>query len=116
MAEFKTVDDYLAAVPSPERSVLERVRRAIKEAAPEAEEKIAYRIPQHNGDGVEFAAFKDHLRLFVTDSSVGQRFADELEGFKVKNTAVHFSVHHPLPDDLVQTIVRYRIEKNEARS
>jgi uncharacterized protein YdhG (YjbR/CyaY superfamily) len=94
MAEVKTVDDYLAALPSPERSVLERVRRAINEAAPDAEEKLAYRIPlyRHHGDVVGFAAFRNHLSLFVTDSSVGQRFADQLEGFKVKRTTVHFSV------------------------
>jgi uncharacterized protein YdhG (YjbR/CyaY superfamily) len=117
-ADDKTVDDYLAVLPSRERSVLERVRRAIKKAALEAEEKIAYGIPlyRHHGDVVGFAAFKNHLSLFVTDSSVAERFADELEGFKVKHTTVHFSVDKPLPDDLVQKIVRYRIEKNEAEA
>ena len=112
--EIGTVDDYLAGLAPDERAVLERVRRTIQEAAPDAEERISYRIPlyRQNGDVVGFAAFKDHLSLFVTDSSVGERFADELEGFEVNNTTIHFSVDNPLPADLVERIVRYRVEQN----
>jgi uncharacterized protein YdhG (YjbR/CyaY superfamily) len=114
-AEIKTVDDYLAGLPPAERKVLERVRRTIKEAAPDAEERISYRIPlyRQHGDVVGFAAFKDHLSLFVTNSNVGERFADELEGFKVSNTTIHFSIENPLPEELIEKIVRYRVEQNE---
>ena len=116
-ARIETVDDYLAALPAGERSVLERVRRVIREAAPEAEERIAYRIPlyRHHGDVVGFAAFKNHLSLFVTSSGVGERFADELEGFEVKHTTIHFTVDKPLPDELIRKIVRHRLEENETR-
>ena len=116
--EVRTVDDYLAGLSPGERAVLERVRRAIKEAAPEAEERISYRIPlyRQQGDFVGFGAFKDHLSLFVTDSSVTDRFADELEGFEVKNTTIQFSVENPLPEELIRRMVRYRIAQNEARA
>ena len=114
----ETVDDYLAGLPPRERAVLENVRRAIKEAAPQAEERISYRIPlyRHHGDVVGFAAFKKHLSLFVTSSGVGERFADELEGFDVKHTTIHFTVDKPLPDELIRKIVRHRLEENEARA
>jgi uncharacterized protein YdhG (YjbR/CyaY superfamily) len=114
-AEIKTVDDYLASLSPEERAVLERVRRTIKKAAPDAEERISYRIPlyRQHGDVVGFAAFKDHLSLFVTDSSVAERFAEELGGFEVKSTTIHFSVENPLPEELIRTIVRYRVEQNE---
>jgi len=110
-AEIKTVDDYLAGLPPAERKVLERVRRTIKEAAPDAEERISYRIPlyRQHGDVVGFAAFKDHLSLFVTNSNVGERFADELEGFEVSKTTIHFSIENPLPEELIEKIVRYRV-------
>jgi uncharacterized protein YdhG (YjbR/CyaY superfamily) len=62
---------------------------------------------------VGFAAFKDHLSLFVTNSNVGERFADELEGFEVSNTTIHFSIENPLPEELIEKIVRYRVEQNE---
>jgi uncharacterized protein YdhG (YjbR/CyaY superfamily) len=115
VAEIRTVDDYLASLSPEQRAVLERVRRTIKKAAPDAEERISYRIPlyRQHGDVVGFAAFKDHLSLFVTDSSVSERFADELNGFEVRNTTIHFSVENPLPDELIGKIVRYRVEQNE---
>jgi uncharacterized protein YdhG (YjbR/CyaY superfamily) len=113
--EIKTVDDYLAVLSPAERKVLERVRRTIKQAAPDAEERISYRIPlyRQHGDVVGFAAFKNHLSLFITSSDVGERFADELEGFEVRNTTIHFSVEKPLPEELIEKIVRYRLEQNE---
>jgi uncharacterized protein YdhG (YjbR/CyaY superfamily) len=115
VAEIRTVDDYLASLSPEQRAVLERVRRTIKKAAPDAEERISYRIPlyRQHGDVVGFAAFKDHLSLFVTDSSVSKRFADELNGFEVRNTTIHFSVENPLPEELIGKIVRYRVEQNE---
>ncbi len=63
----KTVDDYLAAVPEPARSTLQRVRRAIRSAMPaEATEAISYGIPafMHKGPVVWFAAFSNHCSLF----------------------------------------------------
>jgi uncharacterized protein YdhG (YjbR/CyaY superfamily) len=114
-AEINTVDEYLAGLSPAERKLLERVRRTIKQAAPDAEERISYRIPlyRQHGDVVGFAAFKNHLSLFITSSDVGERFADELEGFEVSNTTIHFSVENPLPEELIEKIVRYRVEQNE---
>jgi uncharacterized protein YdhG (YjbR/CyaY superfamily) len=96
--------------------VLERVRAAIRSAAPEAEERISYGIPlyRQHGDLVGFGAFKRHLSLFVTSSDVGERFAKELEPYDVSHTTIHFTVDSPLPDDLVEKIVRARIAENEA--
>jgi uncharacterized protein YdhG (YjbR/CyaY superfamily) len=117
-AEIKTVDDYLASLSPEQRAVLGRVREVIREAAPEAEERISYRIPlyRQQGDVVGFAAFENHLSLFVTNSAVREEFADELAEFDVKHTTVHFSVSKPLPDDLIRRIVRFRVAENEARA
>jgi uncharacterized protein YdhG (YjbR/CyaY superfamily) len=117
-AKIETVDDFLAGLPPDQRAVLGRVREVIRETAPDAEERISYRIPlyRQHGDVVGFAAFKNHLSLFVTDSAVREKFADELAEFDVKRTTVHFSVSNPLPDDLIRRIVRYRVAENEARA
>jgi uncharacterized protein YdhG (YjbR/CyaY superfamily) len=96
--------------------VLERVRAAIRRAAPEAEERISYGIPLYIQQGhlVGFGAFKRHCSLFVTSSEVGRLFASELEPFDVSHTTIHFRADSPLPDDLVEKIVRARIAENEA--
>jgi uncharacterized protein YdhG (YjbR/CyaY superfamily) len=119
MAEkIETVDDYLASLSPEQRAVLGRIREVIREAAPEAEERISYRIPlyRQHGDVVGFAAFKNHLSLFVTNSAVRDEFADELAEFDVKHTTVRFSISKPLPDDLIRRIVKYRLAENEARA
>jgi len=38
----KTVDEYIASAPKNTRKVLKDLRRAIKDAAPKAEESISY--------------------------------------------------------------------------
>jgi hypothetical protein len=40
-----TVDEYLATVPDDVHKVLQELRHTIKSIVPEAEERIAYRIP-----------------------------------------------------------------------
>jgi uncharacterized protein YdhG (YjbR/CyaY superfamily) len=114
----KTVDEYLAALPEKERAVLQELRGTIRSAAPQAEEVISYRIPlyRHHGHLVGFAAFKNHLSLFVTNSAVGDQFAKELEPYKVEGTTIRFSVDNPLPPALVKKIVKSRVAENEARA
>jgi uncharacterized protein YdhG (YjbR/CyaY superfamily) len=114
----ETVDEYLEALPSNQRKVLEKLRAAIRSAAPEAEEKISYRIPLYtlHGHLVGFAAFKNHLSLFVTNSEVPEHFAKELEPFRINHTTIQFTVERPLPSALVKRIIKARVEENEARA
>uniref|UniRef100_UPI001C10F33A iron chaperone n=1 Tax=Arcanobacterium phocae TaxID=131112 RepID=UPI001C10F33A len=61
-----TVDEYIQSFPPSVQSVLRIVRAAVKQAAPQAEERISYRMPALflNGAVVYFGAFKSHLGLF----------------------------------------------------
>jgi uncharacterized protein YdhG (YjbR/CyaY superfamily) len=113
-----TVEEYLEALPDKERAVLEKLRAAIRSAAPQAEEVISYRIPlyKHHGHLVGFAAFKNHLSLFVTNSDVPKRFAKELKPFRINHTTIQFTVDKPLPTALVKRIVKARVAENEARA
>jgi uncharacterized protein YdhG (YjbR/CyaY superfamily) len=112
--EPETVDEYLAAVPDDARRVLQRIRAAITDAAPEAEETISYKIPLYKLAGkhlVGFGASKGHLSLFVTDSEVLRRHERELEPFDHcgTKTTIRFTVENPLPAALVKKIVRTRM-------
>lgn len=64
------VDSYLAGVPEPARSTLEKVRQAIRAAVPEAQESISYQMPAFKYRGrflVSYAAFKNHCSFFPDD-------------------------------------------------
>src|SRR6202162_1777190 len=79
----KNVDEYLAGIPEPARSTLNKIRAAIRSAVPpEATETISYRIPAFKDKGVLvwFAAFSNHCSLFPT-ASVIEAFKNELKGF-----------------------------------
>lgn len=113
----KTVNEYLAALPGPVCAVLEDLRRTIMAAAPKAEESISYQIPTYkqNGPVIFFAAFKNHCSLLPVDKEVQVLLAKELEGYKINNYTVHFTVEKPLPAALVKKIVQLKVKKNEER-
>src|ERR1700693_1816417 len=80
----RNVDEYLAGVPEPARSTLNKVRATIRSAAPpEATEAITYRIPtfKYNGSLMAFAAFSKHCSLFPMSLAVIDAFKNELKGF-----------------------------------
>jgi uncharacterized protein YdhG (YjbR/CyaY superfamily) len=111
----KSVDEYLAGVPEPARSTLNKVRAAIRSAAPpEATETISYRIPMFKYKGllVGFAAFSNHCSLFP-GSSVIEAFKNELKGFSTSKGTIHFPVDKPLSAALVKKLVKARVAQNE---
>ncbi len=111
----KNVDDYLAGVPEPARSTLNKVRAAIRSAVPpEATEAISYGIPtfKYKGSLVWFAAFSDHCSLFPT-ASVIEAFKNELKDFHTSKGTIRFPVDKPLPAALVKKLVKARIAQNE---
>ena len=107
----KTVDEYLAHLPSEMRAALQKLRTTIRKAAPEAEEVISYQMPafRHHGMLVYFAAFKDHCSLFVWSPAVRREFAMELQPFAAGKGTLHFTSREPLPSALVTRIVKTRV-------
>src|SRR5579863_3964139 len=99
------VDEYLRGLPEPKRSTLEALRRTILEIVPDADQVISYRVPAFRvrGDTVAgFAAFKDHLSYLPFSGSVLGQLADELEGYTMTKSALHFPVDRPLPKTVVK--------------
>lgn len=113
----KSIDEYLASVPEIDRVALQELRTIIRAAAPEASEGISYRIPAFtwNGPLVFFAAFKNHLGLYVVSSSILKQFSKELESYKVSGTTIRFTAKNPLPRSLIVSIINARMQENEQR-
>ena len=113
------VDAYLAQVPEPTRTTLEKMRAMIGAVAPrEATEAISYRIPsfQYKGALVWYAAFKNHCSFFPMDLSLLEEFGDELKNYKTSKGTIQFPVDKPLPKSLVTRIVKARVALNEAKA
>ena len=79
----KTVDDFLAALPGDFRLALEKLRKTIKAAAPNADEVISYRIPfyKQNGMLVGFSAAKEHCTFHIISAAMLRDNAKALASF-----------------------------------
>ena len=113
----KNVDEYLAGVSEPARSTLNKMRAAIRSAAPpEATETISYGMPafKHKGVLVWFAAFSDHCSLFPT-AAVIEAFKNELKGFTTSKGTIQFPTDKPLPTALIKKMVKARVAQNESK-
>lgn len=113
---FKTVDEYIGAFPKNVQVILQEVRQAVKEAAPEAEEGISYQMPAFKQKGVivYFAAFKNHIGFFPTAFGI-EAFKEKLNDFKTSKGTVQFPLNKPIPTDLVKEIVKFRVKENLAK-
>jgi uncharacterized protein YdhG (YjbR/CyaY superfamily) len=108
------IDKYLRAVDEPKRTTLEALRGMIMEIVPEAEEVISYRVPAFRVQGkvvAGFAAFKDHLSYLPFSGSVLGQLADELHGYAMTKSALHFPVDRPLPRSLVKQLIAVRLDE-----
>ena len=119
MADPTSVEDYLAALPETSRTALEKLRKTIKAAAPDATETISYQIPTFTDGGrllVSYAAFKDHCSLFPASQAVKDALGDELKPYVTGKATIRFHADKPLPAALVKKLVKARIEENAART
>lgn len=107
--EFETIDEYIETFPEDIQRILEKTRRTIRRAAPEAKEAISYSIPTFklNGNLVHFAAFKNHIGFYPTSSGV-RAFKKDLSPYKRSTGSVQFPIGKPIPYDLVKKIVVFR--------
>ena len=112
MAAPTTVEDYMAALPDGSRkTVLEKLRKTIKAAAPEATETISYRMPAFKDRGrilVYYAAFKDHYSIFPASEAIIEALGEELEPYVTGKGTIRFDADEPLPVALVKKIVKAR--------
>ncbi len=112
--QFKTIDEYIRTFPKDVQTILEKLRKAIQEAAPGAVETISYQMPTFklNGKGlVYFAAFKNHIGFYPIPTGI-QAFEEELSPYKQGKGSVQFPIDQPVPYDLVRRIVRFRVNES----
>jgi uncharacterized protein YdhG (YjbR/CyaY superfamily) len=112
----KTIDEYLAPLSDEKRAALQKLRRAIKAAAPKAEECLSYQIPAFRLGGrmlVAFGAAANHCAFYPGSAPV-EIHKDELKAYDTSKGTIRFQADSPLPATLVRKLVKARIaEKGE---
>jgi uncharacterized protein YdhG (YjbR/CyaY superfamily) len=111
MSAMGSVDNSLAGLPEPERGCLRHVVAIARAVVPEATEGMSYGMPalKYEGKpllGVVMAA--KHLSVFPFSPAAIDAVAARLEGYSLSKGTIRFTAEHPLPDDVVEDIVRLR--------
>jgi uncharacterized protein YdhG (YjbR/CyaY superfamily) len=117
-AKPKTIDEYLAPLSSEKRAALEKLRRAVRSAAPKAEECISYQIPAFRLGGrllVAFGAAANHCAFYPGSFPV-ETHKDELKAYDTSKGTIRFRAASPLPAALVRKLVKTRIAEYASRA
>lgn len=118
MADSTSIDAYIATLAEDRRAPMEQLRRAVKVAAPEATETIAYKMPAFRSHGdqflVSFDAYKRHYSLFPASQAVVDALGDRIRPYLAGQGTIRFPADRPIPIDLVTEIARIRFAENAA--
>lgn len=108
--EYSSVDEYIALFSEEVQDILKQVRQTIREAAPEAIEKISWQMPTfwQKENLIHFAAMKNHIGLYPGEKGV-RVFTDKLTGYKTSKGAIQFPIDGPIPYGLISEITRFRV-------
>ena len=111
-AKFNTVDAYVAVLPDGVQEIFAALRETILKLAPAAEEVIRYDMPAwrlNSTTVIHAAAWKSHIGLYpVYRGDADFEFA--IGPFRDKKDTVKFPYKRPMPFELVERIVRVRLE------
>ncbi len=111
------VDEYIAAFAPEVQAVLQKVRQAVRGAAPDAIELISYRMPalRQHGILIYFAAFKNHIGFYppirgdARIEAAAARYAGEKGNLR-------FSLDEPIPYALIGRLTRLRVSQDLAKA
>ena len=120
MGKMKTaasVNEYIATAEPQAKKALRDIRKAIRSAAPKAEEVISYQIPgyKYHGMLVFFAAWKNHISLYPAPWGA-ESLKKEMAAYEGSKGTIKFPLDKPIPLTLIKKMVKYRVKENEMKA
>lgn len=112
MITYVDIDDYINQQLVKYQPTLQKIRQTIRQAAPNAKEKISYMMPTfwQGKNLVHFAVFKDHFSLFPGGEATAH-FADRLNNYKTSKGTIQFPFNKPIDYELITAIVLWTVEQ-----
>jgi uncharacterized protein YdhG (YjbR/CyaY superfamily) len=107
----RTIDGYLRGVSAEKRSALQKLRKAIRAAAPKAEECIAYGVPSFRLGGrflCSFGAAAKHCAFYPGSRAI-ELHRMKLARYGLSKGTIRFQPEKPLPASLVRKLVKARV-------
>jgi uncharacterized protein YdhG (YjbR/CyaY superfamily) len=116
MKQFSSIDKYISTFPKDIQDRLNSIRETVRNAAPDASEKISYGIPTLylNGNLLHYAAYKSHIGFYPGSAPISD-FSKELESYQTSKGTVKFPHTKPLPLNLIKNITLHCVERNSKK-
>ena len=110
----KDVDAYIAKASKEVQGKLKELREAIKKTAPDAEERISYRMPYYGYKGrlIYFAVFKKHIGLYIPPPII-KKYKSEREDDVTREATIHLPIDGSLPITLIKKLIKAKMKDNE---
>ncbi|GHE31742.1 iron chaperone [Sphingobacterium griseoflavum] len=114
---FTNIDEYIAQFDTEQQALLQRIREILQQAAPMAEETISYQMPtfRQRGNLIHFALFKNHLGIYPGPEAI-THYQAELAPYKTSKGTIQLPLDAPLPQQLLQNIVRFNLDRMNAKA
>ena len=117
MGKSKEVDAYLAKCPKAAQARLREIRKAIREAVPDATELInQFRMPGYSYPGYDYSGMfawfglqKSHIGLYLRPPTVSDH-KKELAGYVTTKAAVHLPIDDEVPARLIKKLVKASVK------
>lgn len=103
----KTVEEYIMRQDSEKQADLLLIRQALRQALPEAKERISWSMPTYwrNHNILNFAASKNHIGLYPGSEAV-EEFKEELKKYSVDKGTIRIP-YGQVDTDLIEKIARW---------
>jgi uncharacterized protein YdhG (YjbR/CyaY superfamily) len=115
---YTSIDEYISSFPENVQKIMKQLRKTIKAAAPEAEEKISYDMPTFTLNDkylVYFAGWKNHIAFYGAPRGKPD-FKDDLSSYESGAGTLQFRYDQPMPYHLITKIVKFRAAENRKRT
>ncbi len=106
---MSVVDDYIATIANPEKSVLEHMYAVVRETVPDTTEELSYNMPAFKWRGKGLVAIlsnKDFMSIYPFCNH--DRLGLDLSGYETTKGSIHFTLEKPVPDTLLREIIAAR--------
>jgi uncharacterized protein YdhG (YjbR/CyaY superfamily) len=109
----KKVAEFIEKQKTPQKEILNGIRKLIGGLIPLAEEKMSYGVPSFKlrGKTIMYAAFKNHVGIYP-EPEIILKFKKELEEYQTTKGTIKFGLDKPIPYDLIEKIVCYKYKQN----
>lgn len=114
--QHKSVEEYFNSQPEKTKHALFELKKCIFKVVPNATELFNYNIPAYalvkggkREQQIMIAGYKKHVGFYPHPTTM-EKFESELSEYKRGKGSVQFPLDKPLPTNLIERMVEYRME------